>query len=469
MASLQRKVAVVGVARLASAGAAVVTNVALARLLSKETNGLAQQALIVVNVAVLLGQSGIQASCYTFLPRLTPEKRRTFFTQSLWLLGGLGLLALAGVLVVGRPLAHAWNSPELPVLLRALGGFVFFSIAASAAEAALLTENRQGMFLGATLFWAGLHAGGVLLLLLFHQPLPWVLSALSVAAAAKFFGFVILGWRALPGGAVATWDRALLFQQLGFIAPLAVHGAVDVFSRWLDRSLISTLFTPSELAVYTYGALEIPFVGVLIGAITPVLLPELSAAWGAGNRERILDLWGRATVRTAAFLFPLMLFLYPLAEAYLEVFYSGRYSESSPYLRAYLVLMPVRIIAFTPMLFALGRSGWVLAGAVIDLALNLAISLWLIPWLGMLGPAVGTVAATWVQATGYLFVIGAALGTPLPRLLPWKRLGRVAVEVGVVSVPLWVLARQSLPPLLIFCLAGVYCAGWAALRLRRIW
>jgi hypothetical protein len=46
------------------------------------------------------------------------------------------------------------------------------------------------------------------------------------------------------------------------------------------------------LAVYSYGALEVPFVGVLISAITPVLLPEFSAAWARGDRARILDLWG---------------------------------------------------------------------------------------------------------------------------------------------------------------------------------
>lgn len=469
MASLQRKAMVVGLARLAAAGAAVVTNIALARLLSREINGLAQQALIVVNVAILLGQSGIQASCYTFLPRLEAEKRRAFFAQSVRLLGLLGLVALAGMLLAGGALSAAWDNPELSGLLRALGGYVFFTIAASAAEAALLTENRQGLFLGATLGWAALHAGGVVALLLLKLPLVWVLSALSVAAAVKFFGLVLLGWRALPPTPIRGFDRGLFITQVGFILPLAAYGGVDVLSRWLDRSIISTLYSPAQLAVYTYGALEIPFVGILVGAITPVLLPEFSAAWGAGDRKRILDLWGRATVRTAAFLLPLLFFLYPLAGPYLEFFYSGNYAESRPFLRMYLLLMPVRIIAFTPLLFALGRSGWVLAGALVDLAMNLAISLWLIPSLGMLGPAAGTVAATWIQSLVYLAVIAATLGVSLRAVLPWKRLGRVAIETAAVSLPLWWLGGQPLSPTLVLAMGGAYCGLWAGFRLRRIW
>ncbi len=468
MGSLQTKVVMVGLARLAAAAAAVITNIALARFLTRELNGLAQQALIVVNVVILLGQSGIQASCYTFFPRLAPESRRPFFLQSLLLLILLGALALGAVLLMAHPLAGAWDSPRLVPLLRVLGLYVLFSIGSSAAEAAMITENRSIRFLTATMGWAALHAGGVVVLLLLGRSLEMVFGLLSVAAMVRFVLFVSLGWASLPTGP-ARLETGLLLRQLAFIAPLAIHGAVDVFSRWLDRSLISTLFTPEQLAVYTYGALEIPFVGILIGAVMPVLLPELSAAWGRNDRARILDLWGRATVRVAAFLLPLLFFLFPLAIAYLQVFYSEKYVDSAPFLRAYLLLMPVRVIAFTPMLFALGRSGWVLAGGLIDLVLNFTVSVLLIPGLGMLGPAVGTVASTWVQAVAYLLVIRAALATPLGNLLPWRRLRRIACETALVSLPLWGLTSLSLPSVAVFLIGGGYCGLWAILRIRKIW
>lgn len=470
MASLKRKVVLVGLARVAAAGAAVAVNIALARGLSRELNGLVQQALIVANVAILLGQSGIQTSCYTFLPRLSAERRRAFFLQSLLLLCGLGLLALGGLWFAADALSAEWGNPRLGRLLAAAGGFVFFSIAASASEAVFLTEERPVLFLFLTMSWAVLHAGGVVALLLLGRPLEWILLAFSVVAALRFAGFALLAWRVLPRGGGGPWlERSLVLQQLGFIAPLAVHGGLDVFSRWLDRSMISTFFSPDQLAVYTYGALELPFVGILMSAVTPVLLPEFSAAWASGDRERIVSLWGRATLRTAALLLPLMFFLYPLSEAFLQVFYSSRYAESSPYLRAYLLLLPVRTIAFTPMLFALGRPGWVLAGAVIDLALNLTLSLWLIPPLGMLGPAVGTVLSTWVQAGLYFVVIGQRLGIGLGRQMPWDRLARLALEAGLVSLAVWGVAGLSLPAVLQLGLGGAIGTAWAAARLRKLW
>jgi len=163
-----------------------------------------------------------------------------------------------------------------------------------------------------------------------------------------------------------------------------------------------------------------------------------------------------------------MFFLLPLAEPFLDLLYK-KYPDSAPYFRLYLLLLPVRTIAFGPMLLALGRPGWTLAGALVDMVLNLTLSVWLVGPLGMLGPAAGTVIATWIQAMAYLLIIRHSLRAPLTALLPWRRLGAQAAELAAVSLPLWALARMGAGAMITLAAGGLYGAAWAALRLRKIW
>jgi hypothetical protein len=485
---LQKKVIVVGLARLAVSAAAIAVNVVLARGLARELNGLVQQALIIAGVAVLLGQSGIQTSAYTFLPRLRPGQRRAFFAQSTVLLLVLGGLAAAGALLAAPWLAAEWGSPRLVGLVVALAGYIFFSVAASAAEAALLTQERQFFFLGATVLWAALHAGGVVAFLLLGRPLEWVLGALSFAAAARFAGFTLLAWNALPpgesktaGGAGAgaggidakdvasglALEHGLLFQQLAFIAPLAVHGGIDVFSRWLDRSLVSTLFRPNNSPSIPTARLRFLLSGFSSAPSRPFCCPN-SPPHGPQAIARASSICGAAP-RSG-----------PRRFCSDDVFPSAARAPVSrcvlcEILRQHTVFPHVSAVAAHPhdRLHAdafCARAFGMGAGRGGDRPHDESGD------QPVADSAARDARAGHGNGSGHMdsgqhvfVVIGNSLGAPVRTLLPWRRLARLAVEVAAVSIPLWGLAFLKAPSWVIFGAGGAYCAAWAALRLRRLW
>ena len=291
------------------------------------------------------------------------------------------------------------------------------------------------------------------------MPLTWVFIAIAVSAATRLTASLAFTLVAVPPSASHRGSEgALLLQQLTYVLPVGMTSLVDTISSWLDRTLISHFFDAAQLATYTYGAVEIPFISIVIGSVAPVLLSRFSSDLKEGNYRAVLEVWHRATSKAAVILFGLFFTFMWIAPEFVAAMYSPKYRDSALYFRIYLALLPVRIVAFMPLLLAMGRTRYVLVGAVIEVLLNLAFSLILIHRIGMAGAAVGTVLSTLWQVWFYLSGIRLGLRTTWRSVLPWPDLLRDLVKAAVFFLPLALLQVLALPDAVDVVAAGLVYA-----------
>jgi O-antigen/teichoic acid export membrane protein len=472
---LTRKVGAVAVGRLGTSLAAVGTNILLAWLLtSKAENGLAQKVFIVAQIAVLAGAFGIQTSLYYFLPRLPDARRRGFILQSTALMAAIGL-GLAAVVWVGAPTLAYWmrGTPGEPAtdltrltqLLRFGALTIALGIPAMVADPVFIALDRAWFAAGNTLAGMALQLGLIAVALGTGMPLQWIFIAIAASAAIRLtasLAFTFFGVpRSTPGG---EKQGALLLQQLTYVLPVGMTSLVDTISSWLDRTLISHYFDAAQLATYTYGAVEIPFISIVIGSVAPVLLSRFSSDLKEGNYRAVLEIWHRATSKGAVILFGLFFMFLWIAPEFIAAVYSSKYRDSALYFRIYLALLPVRIVAFMPILYAMGRNTYVLVGTAIEVLLNLALSIILIHQIGMAGAAVGTVLSTLWQAWFYLSGIRLGMRTTWRSLLPWPELLRDFVKAAAFFLPLALLKVLDLPDTVDVVAAGLAYALYAWYR-----
>jgi O-antigen/teichoic acid export membrane protein len=112
----------------------------------------------------------------------------------------------------------------------------------------------------------------------------------------------------------------------------------------------------------------------------------------------------------------------------------------------------LRVATYGLITQAIGRTRINLVGSFVLLAANAVLVLALVGPLGLTGPALGTVLATFVLAGYYLVRLRAVLGTPIRALFPWP----------LLAVNLAISAAASLP-VAAMLLAGV--DGFPALAL----
>src|SRR5215470_13415343 len=114
--------------------------VILARALDQDSYGTYKQFFLIASTVYLIGQAGLTASLYYFVPRAGRAEAGRFLVQAL-----LGLLVLGAV---AAAIARRFSNPALLPLAAPLALYLWSFLAAAPLEVSLTTSKRTG--------WAGL-------------------------------------------------------------------------------------------------------------------------------------------------------------------------------------------------------------------------------------------------------------------------------------------------------------------------
>ena len=374
---------------------ALILAMILSRVFSKDDYATYRQSLLVFSFLGPFLGLGLSGSLMYFIPR-NPERSRAALTDSYVVLLVTGGLFALSCLTFGRTLIADWfNNPELAETVPWVGLFGVGMLLSGLLPTALLALQQSGK--------AAVHHGG------------------NAPACVLVCGRCGGRARDAPHGGHGTsdcdgtcGDRFILHCRSVFAWP-AQYPVVRSNSRRaqvfdsLDDSRVcrgsghrhgqgpgvNCHCSPEEFALFVNGAMEIPFIGMLTGAVAAVILPEVVRMFRDEKKGEAIRLWRVAAVKSGILLFPLggVLFLY--ARELMTLLYSGSYEESSVPFRIYLLLLPARAAFFAVIFQAAKRPDIILRRAIGTLVLNVLVSIPLIGWLGPNGAAMGTALVFW--------------------------------------------------------------------------
>jgi len=286
------------------------------------------------------------------------------------------------------------------------------------------------------------------LVLIWRKPAAAVAGQV-VGAAIIFVPAIVLMYRATSGSQwLARPDQ--MWRQMKYSIPLGLSSMVGALSKNLDKIIVSSMCPPEQFALYANGAVELPVIATITGSVMAVLLPEFSRLFKEKEHDEIIKLWNRAMVKCSLIIFPLMAFLMTMAREAMTVLFSKGYEESCVPFRIYLLMLPMRITTFGPIIMASGHSRLILICTVVVLFLNLVFSVVFVHLVGYIGAAAATVVTGYVFGLPFsLIVISRLCRRPVSRLLPYGPLGRVAavsaVAAGGCAVVAYLAPIQSDP------------------------
>lgn len=440
--NLTRQTLFVASSRAATQGATMLCSMIVAHLLSLEIAGLIQKCMLIINIFILIGMFGIQTALFTQLPKSRPEDRRGVIMQSLSLLFVAGAFIFI-VICFGRTyIAGMLNtSEELSRLLPLAGIAIWGALLSGVTEPLLIVDDHPYKLLWSSIPASFFQVGTLLFFAGSPHQMPYamilglIISSvwrLCIVCHHLFFQMTGNWW---PSDA-----RTSFVEQVSFLLPVGIVSALDTMATTLDRNIIAHYFPSDQFSIYVYGAMEIPLLGLLIGSVTPVLLPQLSQLFHQSNVDKMISLWHKATVKLSIPLWGIFFSFMFIAPQFLELFYSEKYRDSAIYMRIYLFLLPLRAITFMPILYAINQKNTVLIGSIIDLVINFGLSLILIRFtsFGMSGAAIATVVGTMIQSLFYLSVIRTTLGKKWKDILPWNNLLTLLFIAFICHLPAFV-------------------------------
>ena len=438
-ASLERRALSLGTANAIDFALQFMLPIVLTRTLDPHAFGEYRLLWLGVSTLMLIAPMNMAAALYYFLPRSDAPTQRLYINQT--------MVFLVGAAIVSAWALSMWN-PFLPGKIEGIlenhgaavvPAFVLVWVFASILDVLPTADERVGWQAKAVVSLAAIRAVVLSAVAIATQDLGAVLWALLGFAALK--AGLLLAYVSRHHGLRGPWARRETFEaQVKQAAPFALSGALHGLRAQADQWIAAAIFTMTMFASFSVAAVLAPIVQVFRQSVNHVFLPSMSRLQSAGDIRGMLALNSQANGMVALLVYPMLAFAFVFAEEIITLIYTRTYIDAAPVLRLYVVGLVAFVVEIVSVLFVLKQGGFAarVNAAVLLIAVPLSIQGAL--HYGLVGAAIGSVAAIYTERFMNLQRIARVTETPISKLQDWNTLacilGAAALAALIAGVSL---------------------------------
>lgn len=447
-----QKVAALSVGKGGAALVGIIVSIIMARVLSKADVALYRQVLLAFAFFVPILELGGRQGLYYFLPvEKTRKQGRIMDALVLFLITG-GVYSLVILLGGNHLISQFFNNPRLSDLCLWLIPMALLAFPSTIQEPSLVSHGEVRLSAFVSSFRQLLiGASSIAVLYFFASPELQLISYVSVSSLSGIVivFLVIRRFGRLRDLQPPTYSG--IKELLLFSVPIGASLMVGVINLHLDKLLVGSMFEADRFAEYVLGSMEIPFISIITGSVSAVMIADIRRYAESGKLDMALDLFRMAGVASARLLFPITALLFVVGEALMVSLYGEKYAVSAMPFRVYLFLVPIRIVLFSALMVSLGEGKKIFRGAVWALVSNVILSLIFLKLYGTVGAAVATVSVAIFVTTPYnLRVIMRKTNCRVVDLFDFTRLTKIALlTVPPAIITYFLLSDNSLMNLIL--------------------
>jgi O-antigen/teichoic acid export membrane protein len=413
----------------------MITSIAFAmlasRYLSKHDYATIRQTFLVYEILAPLMMLGLPNALYYFLPRAGDDVRGVVIDNTFLLLCSGFLFTLFIIMGGYSILAERFDNIDLNTTLPWMAVYPLLIMPIASMTALLVFTERvrtlaiYGILTNIIMFVTGIIA--VLATRSFEAP---VLVRLAVPAILLPVALVLM-FKTLPG----NWRMprvASMTRMVRYAVPLGFATMLGTLTMQLHAIVVASLCTTEEFAMYINGAFEIPIIGIITGSITSIIFSEMSDKCSNGEKSQALELFKKASIKSACFIFPSFLYFLVVAEPFIVLIFSEQYRDSRWPFMVYLLVLPARIVVYGAAMMALGLTREILFRSIFDLILNTLLCIFLVNYFGYNAAPFALVITLYIWTIPYnINKLAVGFNVKWINILPWKKL----FEIFIISMP----------------------------------
>lgn len=412
----------------------------LTRLLSTADYGLMNLISATILVLVAVGKLGIQHSiiryqsqaasgCYGF-------DLRTFRSTTLLTMGGTGFAVTLLWLAASWFLPARWFSdPHTPILFAATSVLIFSGVLESGLTNFLRAEQRSSQFVSYQVVkrWAslGLVVGALLFVTADLKSFFAALIVVEVVGVAALV-FLILGRNPATSISRSAFSRPLLAEMLRFSIPMMLgYELSGIVLSVGDRYVVQALLGEESLGVYAAAYNLCQYVQtIVIASVGQAVMPIYMQIWDEKGKAATSEFINNAFIWYVLFVAPVVAGMAAVGPDLLLLLASSKYAAGSviiPWVIAGMAVDGVSALMGAG-LFIERQSRIIMRLVILSAISNVVLNILLIPQIGLVGPAVATLAS-YAMLSLAMAMRGAQC---LPVRVPWGSLGRACLASAVM-------------------------------------
>lgn len=227
-------------------------------------------------------------------------------------------------------------------------------------------------------------------------------------------------------------EPALIGSIFKFSIPMAVYVLMTTLNRDIDKYVIGYFAGTSSLAIYSNAAKLLPF-DLITRSFVVVLVPVITRQISQRDYGAAKDTF-RAFLRIGCLTsWPIILGVIVGAKEVMIILYDEKFLPGLSAFITYLFTDMLSFASTTIILSAKGKTKKLMVCSCIVLSVNLVLNIILYKYMGMLGPAVSTLAVTAGLVVSLLKMGAEEIDTDISSLLDWKELFLLIGELLVIG------------------------------------
>jgi O-antigen/teichoic acid export membrane protein len=368
-------------------GASILIAILLAKsVLSSAEIGNYEQLWYVGNTLSFFWVAGLIQGILTFFPGLKEKEEKGFFFEAyltfLMISAGICLL----LLVFEGPLVRFFTGQEQLDYYRLFIVFVFFNWPTYLLENFYLLHKKSWPIIYFALLAFVGQIVAVILPLYLGYDFVYSFYALIVLALVKHAW--LLGY--LFRVSHFHWNPVVIREWFFLALPLIAYALLGGFNTAFDNWIVNYFYDGDQekFAVFRYGARELPLALAMASAFSTAMLPEVAA-----DTEQSLQVIKRRSKTLFHLLFPISIVLLLTSQWFFPWVFSPEFEGSIVVFNTYLLIIISRLIFSRTILVGLKDNNMVLVISVVELIINIGLSVLFIQEWGLAGIAMATVIA----------------------------------------------------------------------------
>jgi O-antigen/teichoic acid export membrane protein len=317
------------------------------------------------------------------------------------------------------------NVPYINLLLL----YILLSSPVCLIEYIYLLNNRSYR-----IFQYGLYTFSAQLILiitpvLLGKDIIWTLYGLIVVTVGRWVWLIILLRRYTQ--MKVSWEFIKEHLYLG--TPLIITTLISGSAQYIDGFIVSTVFRdPAMFAWFRYGAKEFPLVLMLANGLGSAMLSEFS------TREKMkesLETIKEKSKRLMHLLFPSTALIMLFARWGYPIVFNEEFHRSSGIFLVYSLMIIPRLVFPQTILIGRKKTQITLIAALLELAINIPLSLLMIKWnYGLVGVALASFIAYLVNNAFLVIYLWVKMKIKPAEYIPVRIYAIYSVLVGILFI-----------------------------------
>lgn len=325
--------------------------------------------------------------------------------------------------VFSNYLLNGKNIPEIWLLV----AYILFGVPANLIEYFYILKKQNGAIVIYSIISFSVQLVLVTIPVILGFGISMALKGLVISSVLRYVWLLII----LVSNHEINYSHSFVKQNLKLGGPLILATLLSGSAQFVDGFIVTSYFDEGTFAVFRYGARELPLAMLLANALSTAMLHEFANKNQLKqNVQKLKD----SVTRLSHFLFPVTALLMLISHPIFPIIFNPKFAESATIFNIYLLIIISRLLLPQTILNGLQISKPIMIASLLELILNVSLSLILVQFLGISGIAFATFIAYLFEKIYLSVVVKKKLNVGISEYIPLKIYSIYSVAILLVFI-----------------------------------